>query len=235
MTNPTTDFTTLLGHLMAALRAKSRPAGGVNAGTEFSAGVAGDLAGTAETPPALAGATGRVRTAEPLFASAGALDVAPAGLSPAGAADASSRTTAAEQATQPGAAAVTEAPPSFTPPSVSDAVRSGVPTPFNAANMADPAAALASSSGKDVLAQLGDIRVSPEVIKLARSLGNLIGGAYPQLPPPGMMRPPAGRARPVQPPKAPPKAAPTRRRLALSAGGADNAQRLRLLLRFLQP
>jgi hypothetical protein len=209
----TNDFAGLLARLLAAFRARSAGVGA--AGADLGAGLGVDLAG---------GAAGRASAAaSPLMFA----------LSPAGAARSSDMSAAAPQAVQTDPAPVPEATPTSAPISSSDRVRSGISAPFSEAHLADPAAA--RSAGKvDVLAQLSDTRVSPETIKLARSLGNLIGDAHPQLPsPPPTMALPRGRARPVPPPKPAPRTT-SHRALALT-GARDRLQprQLQQLLRKL--
>jgi len=147
---------------------------------------------------------------------------------------------AATQAVQTDSAPVPETTPSFTPPSVSDVVRGGVAAPpFRAGDMADPAAAVVSSSGagRDVLAQLSstfttsNLRSARETLRLAQDLETLVGGDQPpRLPPtPPTMKLPAGRARPAQPPKAAPRTA-SHRALALSGSRGRQQQQLQQLL-----
>jgi len=145
------------------------------------------------------------------------------------AADARSRTTGAQPAAAP------DTTSSFAPSSVSDTVRGGVSTPFNAANMADPASL--ASAPKDALAQLtavftpSNLRSAHETLRLAQDLENLFGGDQPpQLPPTSRpMKLPAGRGKLVPPPKAAPRI-PPRRALALSGSRGRQQQQLQQLL-----
>jgi hypothetical protein len=211
MTSPSDDLAGLLARLVTLYRARS-------------AGV--DLAGVA------AGRTSAA--ASPLMFASGALDVAPAALSPAGAAPSSDMSAATPQAVQTDPAPVPEVTPTSAPISASDRVRTGGSEAFNAANAADPASL--ASAPQDALAQLTAVRSARETLRLAQDLENLFAEDQPpRLPPtPPTMKLPAGRARPAQPPKAAPRTQ-ARRALALSGVGGQQAQLRRLLTQLLKP
>jgi hypothetical protein len=209
MTSPSDDLAGLLARLVALFRARS-------------AGV--DLAGVA------AGRTSAA--ASPLMFASGALDVAPAALSPVGAARSSDMSAATPQAVQTDPAPVPEVTPTSAPISASDRVRTGGSEAFNAANAADPASL--ASAPQDALAQLtavSNLRSAHETLRLAQDIEDLFAEDQPpRLPPtPPTMKLPAGRARPAQPPKAAPRTA-SHRALALSGSRGRQQQQLQQLL-----
>jgi hypothetical protein len=207
-----------IGEILTTLRKASAGAGPV--GVDLGSG--------------LAGAAGRARAAAPLFASSGG-EVA----SPAGAARASDLI--AQQATAgPGAGVELDTTSRSAPTSLADVVRAGRSVPFDAAHTDDPSASITSAPGSSPLAQLANVLstknlgASEETVKLARAIGDLIGGDQPPrlAPPPTMMARPAQRRAPVPMPKGPP-AARSHRPLALSSQNLQ-AKRLRALLRLVQ-